>query len=90
MRVELVYALPASQEVIELELPEGVTVMRALELSGFMDRHPDIAVTTPALGIYGRRAAPDTILKDGDRIEIYRPRLADPKHARRRRAARER
>jgi putative ubiquitin-RnfH superfamily antitoxin RatB of RatAB toxin-antitoxin module len=90
MHVEFVYALPAAQEVLELELPEGVTIRRALELSGLLGRHPDIDGNKLALGVYGRPAAGDLILKDGDRVEIYRPLVADPKQARRRRAARAR
>lgn len=90
VRVELVYALPDAQEVLDLELPEGVTARRALSLSGMLERHPDIDEDTVKLGIYGSTVAADTILKDGDRLEIYRPLLADPKLARRRRAARTR
>ena len=90
VRIELVYALPAAQEVLELELPEGVTIRRALELSGLLDRHPDIGTDALAVGVYGRTASANTILKDGDRVEIYRPLVADPKQARRRRAARAR
>lgn len=90
MRVELVYALPSAQEVLQMELPEGVSIERALRLSGLLDRYPEIDEKTVALGIYGRAAAADTILRDGDRVEIYRPLLADPKLARRRRAARTR
>lgn len=90
MRVELVYALPAAQEVLELRLPEGVTIRRALELSGLLDRHPDIDRDALAVGVFGRTADADTVLKNGDRVEIYRPLVADPKQARRRRAARAR
>lgn len=90
VRVELVYAFAGAQEVLELELPEGVTIKGALSLSGVLDRHPDIDESTVALGIYGRSVTADTILRDGDRVEIYRPLLADPKLARRRRAARRR
>lgn len=90
MHVELVYALPAAQEVLELSLPQGVTIRRALELSGLLDRHPDIDGDALAVGVFGRTAGADTVLKDGDRVEIYRPLVADPKQARRRRAARAR
>ena len=90
VRVELVYALPGAQEVLEVELPQGVTVKRALGLSGLLDRHPDINESTVTLGIYGRTVAADTILRDGDRLEIYRPLLADPKLTRRGRAGRTR
>ncbi len=90
VRIELVYALPATQDVLELKLAEGVTAKCALERSGLLERHPEIAEEAVSFGIHGRTVAADTILRDGDRVEIYRPLRADPKLARRRRAARAR
>jgi len=86
VRVEVVYALPEAQEVVALELPAGATVEDAIVASGIAIRHPGIA-TRPAAGIHGRSVALDTILRAGDRVEIYRPLVADPKQARRARAA---
>ena len=90
MRVEVVYALPLAQDVVLLDVPVDTTVAQALTASGILARHPDIDVRTSALGIWGRRVAPDTPLREGDRVEIYRPLQADPKEVRRRRAARKR
>jgi hypothetical protein len=86
VRVEVVYALPEAQEIVALELRTGATVEDAIAASGIAIRHPGIATRPPA-GIHGRSVALDTILRAGDRVEIYRPLVADPKQARRRRAA---
>jgi putative ubiquitin-RnfH superfamily antitoxin RatB of RatAB toxin-antitoxin module len=86
IRVEIAYALPEMQEIVALELPAGATVKDAIFLSGIAARHSEIPAT-PAVGIHGRRVPLNIILRAGDRIEIYRPLLADPKQARRRRAA---
>jgi len=85
--VELVYALPDAQEVISLEVARGTTVAHAIDLSGLSARH-GVSPTLAHVGIYGRRVAPHTVLRDGDRVEVYRALVADPKQARRRRAAR--
>lgn len=84
--IELVYALPDAQEVIALEVPCGTTVAEAIDASGLSALH-GITPGTP-VGIYGRRVNNDTVLRDGDRVEIYRALMADPKQARRGRAAR--
>lgn len=78
LRVEVVRALPERLERVVLELEEGATVRSALAAAGWPWRH--------AVGIFGRRATPDDLLADGDRVEVYRPLRADPKEARRRRA----
>lgn len=85
MRVEVVYALPAGPDLTQLELPPDATVGDALVASGIAARHPGIDLSQ--LGIFGRRVQADARLADGDRVEIYRPLAADPKEARRRRAA---
>ncbi len=84
IRVEVVYALPHEQAVVALIMSPGSTVEDAVELSGLRERFSD-ARGLPA-GIHGRMIRGDTLLKDGDRVEIYRPLIADPKQARRRRA----
>ena len=86
--VEVVYALAEVQEVVALEIVTGTTVAEAIRLSGIALRHPEIEAAPPAVGVHGRSVSPDTVLRDGDRVEIYRPLIADPKQARRRRAAR--
>lgn len=85
--VEVVYALPDAQEVIALEVPCGATVAEAIGASG-LSAHHGISPALAQVGIHGRRVAPDTVLRSGDRVEIYRALIADPKLARRRRAAR--
>ncbi len=90
MRVEVVYAMPLKQDVISLEVAVGATVGEALAASGMLARHPDIDVRVERLGVWGRPATLDTLLREGDRVEIYRPLQVDPKEVRRRRAARKR
>ena len=80
IRVEVVLALAKRVETVALTLPAGATVAQAISASGIVD------VDLNAIGIFGRRVAPATRLADGDRIEIYRPLVLDPKEQRRRRA----
>src|SRR5215212_8441867 len=68
-----------------IELPAGATLIDALGASGVLERHPGIDLARQAVGIWGRVCALDTPLKEGDRVEIYRPLQVDPKEARRRR-----
>lgn len=84
--VEVVYALPAEQHVIGLQLPAGATVAQAIRQSGLLERYPDISLATVRTGLFGKIVTPDTVLRAGDRVEIYRPLTVDPKEARRRRA----
>lgn len=88
--IEVVYALPDEQLIIPLTVPHGTTARQAIVLAGLPVRHPEIDAARSTVGIFGRVVANDTVLGDGDRVEIYRPLVADPKQARRRRAARER
>lgn len=81
MRIEVVRAWPRRFEAVELELAEGACVADALKAAGF--EHDAEAV---AYAVFGVRATPLTLLHDGDRVELLRPLLADPKEARRRRA----
>ncbi|WP_281187100.1 RnfH family protein [Aquimonas voraii] len=87
MHVEVVYALPERVWRIQVELPSGSTALQAFEASGFRTRIPGIAETAPDLGIFSHPVAADRVLRDGDRVEVYRPLLIDPKDARRLRAA---
>jgi len=86
--VTVVFALPAGATELELELPAESTVGDALACSGITARHPEIDLAALAVGVYGVRVALDTVLADHDRVEIYRPLLADAKELRRRRASR--
>jgi len=86
IRIEVIYALPARQMVRLLRLESGTTARIAIQESRLSDEYPDIADETCALACFGRLINWNTVLKDGDRVEILRPLLADPKEARRRRA----
>lgn len=90
LSVEVAYARPERQEVIPLQVPVGTTVAGAIEASGIRERFPEIELAHHPVGIFGRYAAPDTVLRDQDRVEIYRPLVADPKVQRRERARRQR
>ena len=85
LRVEVVYALPDREVTVALSVPHGTTTAEALAQSRIAERHPEVCGSK--MGIFGRIVAPETRLDEGDRVEIYRPLLADPKQARRRRAA---
>lgn len=88
IRVEVIYALPGRHELVTLSVDEGTTVDQALAQSGLLDRFPEIAPGKDnKIGIYAKVVKGDTVLSDGDRIEIYRPLIADPKAVRRKRAA---
>ncbi len=83
--VEVVHALPERVERIALRVPPGTTVAQALADPRVLACCPEAATLPP--GIFGRRCEPEQRLRDGDRIELYRPLIADPKEARRERAA---
>jgi putative ubiquitin-RnfH superfamily antitoxin RatB of RatAB toxin-antitoxin module len=87
MRVEVIYSLPEKSEIVPLDLPEGSTVMQALEASGLLVKHPEIDVKKNKFGIYAKLAKVDAVLRERDRVEIYRPLIADPKEVRKQRAA---
>jgi putative ubiquitin-RnfH superfamily antitoxin RatB of RatAB toxin-antitoxin module len=87
IQVEVVYAGAAEHVVIGLSLPSGTTVREAIELSRVAERCRDLNLDRAAVGIFGKVVAADSVLRSGDRVEIYRPLVADPKQVRRRRAA---
>jgi len=87
LRVEVVYALPQRQELVRLALPSGSTLQQAVEASGLLQKYPEIDLSGNKLGIYGKLAKLETVLRDHDRVEIYRPLIADPKESRKQRAA---
>lgn len=87
--VEIVYATPQRQVVRSLEVNAGCTVGEAIEQSGLRDEFPGLKVDPGAVGIFSRKVPLDRVLAEGDRVEIYRPLIADPKEARRRRASRD-
>jgi putative ubiquitin-RnfH superfamily antitoxin RatB of RatAB toxin-antitoxin module len=87
INVEIVYALPEQQELIQLKLPVGSTVSDAVQASGLLQKYPDIDPQKGKFGIFSKLAKPDAALRDRDRVEIYRPLIADPKAVRAARAA---
>jgi putative ubiquitin-RnfH superfamily antitoxin RatB of RatAB toxin-antitoxin module len=86
LAVEVVYAMPDQQVLLALEVEDGATARDAIAACGILDRFPDLDPASMTIGIFGRTAGPETRLNNGDRVEIYRPLLADPKEVRRRRA----
>jgi uncharacterized protein len=90
LSVEVVYALPWGEEAVSLKVPAGATALDALRASGLLERHPEIDLARQKLGIYGKVVSAQSPLRDGDRVELYRPLLVDAKEARRRRALRKR
>jgi len=88
--VEVVYALPLGQDSTRLRVPAGTTVAEAIAHAGVTLRHPGIELADNRVAVYGKKVALTTVLGDQDRVEILRPLSADPKEARRARAARRR
>ncbi len=86
IRVEVCHALPDRQWLITVDLPAGSTLAEAIRRSGLTRELPGLDLHRDAVGLFGERATLDTVLRDGDRVEIYRPLLVDPKEIRRRRA----
>ena len=87
VRVEVAYAEPDSQAIVEVALPVGATVREAIEASGLARRYPAMNPQRDGVGIWGKARSLDDAPRDGDRVEIYRPLQADPKEVRRRLAA---
>ncbi len=88
MYIEVAYALPNEQAIIELEADESITIAMAIERSGILERYPEIDLAKNKVGVFGKLARLDDSLRAGDRVEIYRKLIADPKQARRQRAER--
>jgi putative ubiquitin-RnfH superfamily antitoxin RatB of RatAB toxin-antitoxin module len=88
MRVQVCYATPVVQFLCDLQVAAGTTLEQAIVQSGLLQQVPDIDLATAAVGIYAKKKPLDTVLREHDRIEVYRPLIADPKEARRRRANR--
>ena len=88
MKVQVAFAKPDRQYVVDLDVPEGTTVFQAVELSGFAEQFPEIDLETMPMGVFGVRVktATTTTLHSGDRVELYRSLIADPKESRRTRA----
>ena len=87
MTVEVVYALPQEQTLLSFDAKEGVSVRDAILQSGILEHYPELDIDNMDVGLFGKRTAMKIALRDKDRVEIYRPLLADPKEIRKRRAA---
>ena len=87
LNVEVCYALPERAELVRLRLPAGSTLQQALEASGLLAKYPEIDLRKNKFGIFAKLSKPDAVLRDRDRVEIYRPLIADPKEVRKQRAA---
>lgn len=86
--VEVAYARPDKQEIVSINVPEGTTAMDAVKLSGIVAIFPEIDVEAIDMGIFGKviKKPAEHELRDGDRVELYRPLQIDPKQARLNRA----
>lgn len=84
IRVMVAWATPTAHEVAALEVPAGTTVVEAVALSRIAERH-GIDLASVRFGVFGQRRAPESLLEEGDRVELWRPLRVDPKEARRRR-----
>lgn len=86
IQVEVVYALPHEQRVLKLVVEQSATVEEIIRTSGILQMYPEIDLAVNKVGIFSRNVKLDAKVRDKDRIEIYRPLLADPKEIRRKRA----
>lgn len=86
LRIEVVYARRENQQVVLVEVEEGARAADAIKASRLGLLNPEIEAADAPIGIFGNSVAPETLLRDGDRVEIYRPLVIDPKTARRAKA----
>lgn len=87
INVEVCYAQSATQVLVRVKLPSGATVQQALESCGLLQKYPEIDLKKNKFGVWNKLSKLDTVLRDQDRVEIYRPLIADPKEVRKQRAA---
>lgn len=86
IHIEVVLAMPERQELTALKVLEGTTLAEAITLSGISERFDSFEPDLSKVGIWGKKTSSGQILREGDRVEIYRPLIADPKEVRRQRA----
>jgi putative ubiquitin-RnfH superfamily antitoxin RatB of RatAB toxin-antitoxin module len=84
--IEVAYAKPEKQSIISLQVKPGTTLLEAIKLSGMLEQFPEIDLTEAKFGVFSKISPPETVLRERDRVEIYRPLIADPKESRRKRA----
>jgi putative ubiquitin-RnfH superfamily antitoxin RatB of RatAB toxin-antitoxin module len=87
LTVEVAYALPRRQLILELRVDEGTTAEQAIRASGILGQFPEIDLNNSKVGVFGKPCKLTDTLHDGDRVEIYRALIADPKEIRKQRAA---
>ncbi|MEW8508011.1 MAG: RnfH family protein [Candidatus Thiodiazotropha sp.] len=87
MKFEVAFGKLDEQALLTVESTDQLTAKQAIEASGILERFPEIDLETNKIGIFGKAAKLDALLSEGDRVEIYRPLIADPKEARKKRAA---
>jgi len=87
IEIELCYGLRDRQVLLKLTVPAGTTIEQAIERSEINSQFPGMDIHADQVGIFSQKKAMDTVLRSGDRVEIYRPLIADPKEVRRQRAA---
>jgi putative ubiquitin-RnfH superfamily antitoxin RatB of RatAB toxin-antitoxin module len=85
--VEVAYALPNEQVIIPIKVSKGTTAEQAIKASGILAKFSDIDLAVNKIGLFGKLAKLDTSLRHLDRVEIYRPLIADPKEVRKQRVA---
>ncbi len=90
IRVEVAYALPQKQAIVAIDVAEGTTAAEATALSGIDRQFEGLDLGSAKLGIFGKAVTAGQVLREGDRVEIYRPLIADPKEVRKARAAKAR
>jgi hypothetical protein len=86
IQIEVAYALPDVQMLVPLSVEEGATVETAIRQSGLLAKFPEIDLATAKVGIWNKASEMTATLREKDRVEIYRPLIADPKEVRRKRA----
>lgn len=87
INIEVAYALRYRQRIISLKVPAGTTAEQAIRQSGILDEFTGIDLAGSRIGVFSKLCKGDQVLREGDRVEIYRPLIADPKEVRRKRAA---
>ncbi len=84
IKVEVLYALPHEQTLLVVTVPQGTALADAVKISGMLEKYTEIDLGTNKVGIFGKLSKLDTVLREKDRVEIYRPLIADPKEVRKR------
>lgn len=87
LNIEIVYALPDKQTLLAFKVPTETTVKEGIQQSGILDKYDELNLDELTVGIFGKKTKMDQTLREKDRIEIYRPLIADPKEVRKRKAA---